>query len=241
MGENFYPRNRMATFYSGDCLALLKKTSSKTVDLIYWDPPFGTTKNAWDEKLDWPAIFKECFRVLKDDGVLIIHCSIPFNYELIRAAPKPPTYSWYWKKDSHTCPLIANVQPLRIMEEVLVWKNKKARYYRQQIGSEPRKSTWITKPDYFGATKKDKASIVYGKTRTHLLEMSRSLDGFSTRPEEMIKLFVESYTKEGDLVLDPTCYKGLTGKVCKELKRRWLGFDKYFYPVLILENGRREA
>ena len=30
----------------------------------------------------------------------MIHCSVPFNYTLIREAPKAPSYSWYWKKEA---------------------------------------------------------------------------------------------------------------------------------------------
>jgi DNA modification methylase len=219
----------MKVFYHGDTLATLKsQIRDKSINLIYVNPPFGTTKNYWDEKQDWPSLFKECFRCLKDDGMLVIHCSIPFNYELIRAAPKPPSYSWYWKKDSPTCPLIANHQPLRNTEEILVWKNKKNTYYRQQIGDEERKSTYMTKTGYYGQNVKDKATIIKGKTRTHLLEMKRNISGFSTRPDEMLDLFIKSYSKEGDTVLDMFCYKGVSSKVCEQ--RKWIGIDKYFYP-----------
>lgn len=209
-----------------------KHIRDKSINLIYIDPPFGTTKNKWDESLDWSKLFKEFFRVLTDDGMLVIHCSIPFNYELIRAAPKPPSHSWYWLKDSPTSPLLANIQPLRQVEEVLVWKNKKPTYYRQQIGTEERKSHWMTKTDYYGKTRKTKATIIKGKTRSHFLQMPRCLDGFSTRPAEMCELFINSYSKEGDTVLDCFCYKGLTSTCCKN--RKWIGIDKHFFPVKMI-------
>lgn len=222
----------MSVYYKGDTLETLRShIKDKSVNLIYVNPPFGTTKNFWDEKQDWPAIFKECFRILKDNGMLIIHCSIPFNYELIRSAPKPPSYSWYWKKDAATCPLIANQQPLRNTEEILVWKNKKNTYYRQQIGDEPRKSKYMTKSDYYMKNVKDKSTIIRGKTRTHLLEMKRDIQGFSTRPREMIDLFVQSYSKPGDTVLDMFCYKGASKESCVD--RRWIGIDKYFIPPVL--------
>lgn len=219
----------MKVFYKGDTLATLKtQIRDKSVNLIYVNPPFGTTKNYWDEKQDWPKLFAECFRVLKDDGMLVIHCSVPFNYELIRAAPKPPAYSWYWKKDSPTCPLIANHQPLRIVEEILVWKNKKNTYYRQQEGTDQRKSTYITKPDYFGETSKKSSTMIVGKTRSHFLDMKRNIKGYSTRPDEMIDLFIKSYSKPGDTVLDMFCYKGVSSRFCSD--RKWIGIDKYFFP-----------
>ena len=220
----------MSVFYRGDTLETLRaQIKDKSINLIYVNPPFGTTKNYWDEKQDWPSLFKECFRVLKDDGMLLIHCSIPFNYELIRAAPKPPHYSWYWKKEAPTTPLLANMQPLRNTEEILVWKNKKNTYYRQQIGNESHVAHYMTPNTYYGNTV-IKNTVINGKTRTHLLEMKRDVQGFSTRPREMIDLFINSYTKPGDTVLDMFCYKGASKKSCEG--RRWIGIDKYFLPVL---------
>jgi site-specific DNA-methyltransferase (adenine-specific) len=227
----------MSVFYQGDSLHLLKtKIPDKSVNLIYIDPPFGTTQNFWDEGLDWPKYFTEFFRVLKDDGMLVIHCSIPFNYELIRSAPKPPSYSWYWLKDSPTSPLLANYQPLRQVEEILVWKKKKVSYYRQQIGTEMRRSTYMTKTDYYGKTYKFGYTQIKGKTRTHFLQMKRELDGYSTRPKEMVKLMIDSYSKKGDTILDCFCYKGLTFTQSQD--RRWIGMDKYHFPQYFLQVAR---
>jgi DNA modification methylase len=51
----------MATFYRGDCIEQMSKLPAKSIDFIYFNPPFGTTKQPWDSKLDWPKIFKECY------------------------------------------------------------------------------------------------------------------------------------------------------------------------------------
>jgi len=219
----------MSCFHRGDTLKILQtRIPSKSVNLIYIDPPFGTTSNKWDEKQDWPKLFTEFFRVLKDDGMIVIHCSIPFNYELIRAAPKPPLYSWYWKKESVTCPLLANHQPLRCMEEILVWKKKKTTYYRQQIGNELRESKTMTPTSYYKPAFPSEKTLLRGKTRTHFLEVKRNIDGYSTRPEEILRLMVNSYSKQGDTVLDCFCYKGVSRSACQG--RRWIGIDKYFIP-----------
>lgn len=227
------------TFYKSDCLEKLKQLPDKSINFIYINPPFGTTQNWWDEKLNWKLIFQEYFRLLKEDGMLAIHCSIPFNYELIRTAPKPPSYSWYWKKESPTCALLANHQPLRNTEEILIWKNKKNTYYRQPIGNEKRMREY--NPDgntYYGKTEA-KTKTITGKTRTHLLEMKRNIKGFATRPDEMVELMIKSYTKEGDSILDSFCYKGLTGRIAKQLNRKWIGIDKFHFPEEILCPGCR--
>lgn len=223
----------MSVFYQGDIFKQIQKIQSGTINLIYIDPPFGTTNNYWDEKIDWKLLFQEFFRVLKDDGTIAIHCSIPFNYELIRSAPKPPSYSWYWNKKQVTCPLISNKQPLRCMEEILIWRKNKTTYYRQQIGDELRKSTYMTNPNYYGKGSKTESTFIKGKTRTHYIEMNRVVNGFSTRPPELVKLMIDSYSKEGDTILDCFCYNGLS--YTQSQGRRWIGIDKYFVPMFVVK------
>jgi len=222
------------TFYSADCLQQMKKLPSESLDLIYWNPPFGITQQPWDEKLDWKKLFPECFRLLKSTGMLVIHCSVPFNYTLIRDAPKPPNYTWYWNKKHPTTPLLAKVQPLRQVEEVLVWRKNKNTYYPQRNGTERRilKSQGTSK--YVGKCTPQEKKDVVGKYQTHYIECDKLYRNLATRPESMLELFIKSYTKEGDRILDPTCYKGISGRVAKRLGRHWIGIDKYHYPTEIL-------
>lgn len=232
-----------ATFYKGDNLTLIKRhIPSKSINLIYFNPPYGTTRQKWDEKLDWSKLFEEFFRILKDDGMLVIHASIPFNYTLIRAAPKMPTYTWYWEKENSTCPLISNHQPLRNTEEILVWKNKKTTYYPQRVGDIERYATSHKTGDlqtnYYLNSKCNEVILerkkVKGYLRTHHISMKREIDEFSTRPRELIELMINSYTKPGDTILDPTCFKGYCGAIAKEMGRNWIGMDKYFLPTKLM-------
>ena len=222
-------------FERTDCLLFLKKQATDSIDLLLIDPPFGTTKQVWDSKIDWKQFFTESFRILKKTGMLVIHSSQPFTYELIRSAPKPPLYNWIWNKGgSPTGYLSANHQPLRCCEEILIWKKKKTTYFRQQIGEEERESFTATPSGYTLAVAPRKKTVIKGKTRTHYLDFKRDVDGFSTRPREMVELMIKSYSKEGDTVVDCFCYKGLSGVVCKELGRRWIGSDLYHLPTLLM-------
>ena len=224
----------MKVFYKGDAEEMIKRhIPSKSVNLIYINPPFeSATQNYWDKPLDWKALFAEFFRVLTDDGMLVIHCAIPFNYHLIRTAPKPPNYGWYWRKEAPTCPLIANVQPLRQVEEVLVWRKKKNTYYRQNVGTEERVSHFAGQTSYYNPSQKKGKTILKGRTRSHFLDMAREFDGFSTRPKEMIKLFYDLYSKPGDVVLDCFCYEGISST--QAAGRKWIGIDKYHFPKFLM-------
>ena len=68
------------TFHIGDNVELLKKVNSDTIDMIYLDPPYNTGRNFHyfeDKFADFPKFMeeriKECHRVLKKDGNIIIH------------------------------------------------------------------------------------------------------------------------------------------------------------------------
>ena len=49
----------------------------------------------------------------------------------------------------------------------------------------------------------------------------------------MLKYFIQTYTKEGDLVLDNCMGSGSTGVACKELNRSFIGYelDKKYYEI----------
>lgn len=226
----------MTTFYKADCLQKMKELPTDSIDFIYFNPPFATTQQWWDCELPWKEIFTECFRLLKKFGTLAIHCSVPFNYKLIREAPVPPKYSWYWNKKAVTTPLLANRQPLRQVEEILVWY-KSPRYFAQRVGNEPRelKGHNLNNGYVNPVAKPSETRTVFGKYQTHLIEMPRHIRGFATRPDELIELMIKSYTEPGDKVLDPTCYEGLSGVICKRLDREWIGIDKHFFPVLLMK------
>lgn len=214
-------------FHQGDAIEQMKLLPDKSVDLIYSNPPFGSTKQKWDSKINWSAFFTEAFRVLKETGNIVLHCSVPFNYELIRTSPKAPSYSWYWKKDNVTCPLIAKQQPMRNTEEILVWKQGN-KYYPQRTGSNTRTFKSSAKSNYYGTISNQPMQTVIGKYQTHHIDLPRYIDGYSTRPDKLIQLIINSYTVAGDTILDPFCNDGRTSQHCPE--RDWIGIDLFHNP-----------
>lgn len=59
----------------GDCLEVMKDIPDKSVDLVLTDPPYNISKAEWDkwkrkeDYIEWMGqIFKECERLLKDNG-----------------------------------------------------------------------------------------------------------------------------------------------------------------------------
>lgn len=58
----------MVNLYQGDCLEEMCKVADHTVDMIFTDLPYGTTKNKWDVPLPLDRLWKQYKRVLKSRG-----------------------------------------------------------------------------------------------------------------------------------------------------------------------------
>ena len=90
------------SLYQGDCLTELKKIDSRSIDLVYLDPPFFTQKrhssktrdntveysfvDSWDSLGEYLLFMKErlleCHRVLKDTGSIFLHCDKSASHHL---------------------------------------------------------------------------------------------------------------------------------------------------------------
>ena len=50
--------------YQGDCFELIKGIPDGTVDCVITDPPYGTTANKWDKKIDLVAFIFKNFLII---------------------------------------------------------------------------------------------------------------------------------------------------------------------------------
>ena len=71
-------------FIVDDIHNYIKTIKTDSIDFIYTNPPFGTTQKKWDKPLEWNVLFPEMWRILKPNGVIALHSSMPFTYDLIR-------------------------------------------------------------------------------------------------------------------------------------------------------------
>ena len=125
----------------GDCIVEMKKLESGSVDLILTDPPYGTVNNIcesdnfthgmkgkteWDEALNPNDIFKECERVLRENGTLILFSQEPYTSKLITEAHNnlPFNYRMVWVKDHFANGLIAKKAPVNYYEDIILFSKK---------------------------------------------------------------------------------------------------------------------
>jgi site-specific DNA-methyltransferase (adenine-specific) len=202
-------------------------------DLIYTSPPYNITEAEWDKPLKWNMLFPEMWRVLKPNGIIILHASMPFTYELLKY--ETPKYHYTWLKNRKTNFFKCKLQPLRNTEEVFVYYKKPGTYNPQMIGNKIHKKIYRKQGDknkYYGH--RNNISKTYtsneethtGKYPSTLLEYPTRVDDTGiSRPDEMIDYFIKTYSNEGDNVLDLTCHNNYVGDRCKILNRNYLGID----------------
>ena len=220
-------------FIEEDIHTAIKNIDDNTFNLIYTSPPYGITNAKWDTALNWAELFPEMWRVLKPDGIIVLHSSMPFTYELLKY--ETPKYHYSWKKNNSTGFFQAKLQPLRDIEEVLIYYKNRGTYNPQMVGNEFYKKRYNKQNDSqnnYGHRENISKSFTSeneghtGKYPTTFLEFPVRKDNTGiNRPDEMMDFFIKTYSNEGDYVLDMTCHNDYTSKRCNELKRNFLGID----------------
>jgi site-specific DNA-methyltransferase (adenine-specific) len=226
----------MIQFYCADIHEKIKDISDNSIDFIYTSPPYGITTNKWDKPLDWELLFNEMWRVLKPTGIIVLYASCPFTYKLLTY--EKPKYHYSWKKNNSTGFFKAKQQPLRVMEEIFVYYKKQGTYNPKMEGNT--KYPYIYKPrkssDYYGKgsqNETDKNILDYDKShigkypttyKEWSIRRSKPKSGIS-RCDEQIDYFINTYSNEGDTILDLTCCNNMVGDRCYKLKRNYIGVD----------------
>ena len=74
----------------------------------------------------------------------------------------------------------------------------------------------------------DRKTHVYDPPLPHsVLEIKSQTGKHSTqKPTQLIKWILKYYSKEGDVILDPTMGSGSTGVACQEMNRQFIGIEK---------------
>lgn len=108
--------------FNEDCLKILP-TFSQKFNAIIADPPYNklNRKCHWDNiipiKEMWDCILPLCY----DTTPIILFSCEPYTSELINSQKNLFKYKLYWKKSKPTNFLNSKKQPLRNIEEILVF------------------------------------------------------------------------------------------------------------------------
>ncbi len=222
----------MAILLNGDCLEQLKEVDDESVDLVFCDLPYGQTSCKWDVKIDMVQLWKEIMRVKKLHTPIFFTTTTKFGVDLITSAPKkcPFRYDLVWVKSAPAGFLSAKKMPMRKHEMIYVFYEKLPLY---DLSSHKHK--FIKSGDkgvidniYGNVTRIDGKKGQYNPPLpTTMLEIKSTRGKHSTeKPVALMEWLLKYYSKEGDVVLDPTMGSGSTGIACKNMNRNFIGIEK---------------
>lgn len=233
--------------YLGDCLELMPRhINDKSIDMIFCDLPYGTTRAKWDSVIDLPKLWVEYERVIKDNGVILLFAQTPFDKVLGASNLKLLKYEWIWEKTQATGFYNAKKMPMKAHENILVFYKKAPTYNPQKTeGHKPVNSytkylSTQSKTELYGkATKEVSGGGETDRYPRSVLKFPSDKQKSTLHPTQkplaLIEHLIKTYTNEGDLILDNTCGSGTTLLGAKNLNRNFIGMEKekkYFYITL---------
>ena len=212
----------------GDCLEEMGKLieSGVKVDCVLTDPPYGTTACKWDEIISFDEMWKKLNKLIKPNGATVLFSSQPFTSRLICSNIKNFKYTWYWIKNIKGNYLNAKRQPLRQVEDIVVFN--KHNYYPQGIT----KCNKISTRGFAAKTTNQGYSDTWFQENTNypsnILYYNLDKDKYhpTQKPIALLEYLIKTYTNESETVLDFTMGSGSTGVACINTNRNFIGIEK---------------
>jgi site-specific DNA-methyltransferase (adenine-specific) len=217
----------------GDCLEVMRKFPSKSIDMILCDLPYGITQNHWDSLIPLDRLWALYERIIKDDGVILLTSQGLFTATLMFSNPKLFKYKITWVKSKPTNFLNAKKQPLRKHEDICVFYKKQPHYNPQMAYGEPY-NKGFRKDQLTGSygdfktveVKSDGAryptDVIYFKTA----ESEGKVYHPTQKPIGLGRYLIRTFTRTNDIVLDNACGSGSFLVAAAIEGRRFIGIEK---------------
>ena len=228
--------------YNADCLEQMTNIEQGSIDMILCDLPYECTHNHWDSVIPFEDLWKQYTRIIKDDGAIVLFGQGVFSAKLICSNPDMYRYTLIWDKCRVTGFLNANRMPLRQHEDIMVFYKKLPTYNPQmQLGGEPshsRGKKWESKGkccddgkiygkyDHKSYTKCCDSNLKYPTSIVTVSNIVQNNLHPTQKPVELLEYLINTYTNEGETVLDNCMGSGSTGIACLKTNRNFIGIEK---------------
>ena len=222
-----------------------------SVDMIFCDLPYGTTRNKWDSVIPLDLMWSEYLRITKPDGAIVLTAANPFDKYLAMSNIDNFRYDWIWHKNKATGHLNASKIPLKAHEYVLVFYRKLPTYNPQLTSGHKPMNAVLPKDNLPAPDRKRNYNHVekrLGNTGGTTVRYPRDVQKFpvinnddpmkfhpTQKPIGMIEYFIKTYSNEGDVILDNCMGSGSTIIACRNINRQYIGIEKdhdYFNKAL---------
>ena len=221
--------------HKGDCLEVLQRFDTESVDMILCDLPYGTTQNKWDSLIPLADLWAEYKRIIKPRGVIALTSQGIFTARLIMSNEAWFRYKFVWVKSKPTNFLNARRQPLRQHEDICVFYGRQPNYRPVMSKGEP----------YDKGTRKAQYTGSYGDFRP--VQVKSDGERFPTdtlycktaeseaggrvwhptqKPVALGRYLIRMFTGKGDQVLDNAFGSGSFLVAAALEGRRFIGIEK---------------
>ena len=236
---------RIGTLIVGNCVAVMRGWADGIIDLTVTSPPYDKLRDYKGYDFPFEAIADELYRVTAEGGVLVWVVGDRINGGRSLTSFRQAIYFQeigfsahdimiYQKKNT---PFMRSNAYTNAYEMMFVLSKGKPKTFNplkvptQRHGFE--KLTHNKLPD--GINKKKLGELKKEKTRTNIWSYAVGLGGTTSDriafehpavfPEKLALDHILSWTNPGDIVLDPMCGSGTTGKMALLSDREFTGID----------------
>lgn len=232
--------DQVIKLFNEDTFEAMSKLEDNSIDMVCVDPPFGTTAIEWDDILPFDKLWAEYKRIVKDKGMIIIFGSQPFSSMVVASNPKWFRHELIWHKNKCGSPGLAKYRQMKVHENILVFSQKSGGTYNPIMeAGEPFK-------------RKSKSGEAYGtgkNTHKYGLGGISEFENKGTRypksvvfaprnfsaqqqvhptqkPTTILSWLIQSFSNEGDVILDNTMGSGSCGIAAIECNRGFVGIER---------------
>jgi len=235
--------------FHDDCFNISPQLEIGSIDLILCDMPYGTTACKWDTVLDLERMWKDLKLIIKDNAAIILFGSEPFSSILRMSNLRNFKYDWVWYKNTASGFLNAKKAPLRAHELISVFYCKQPIYNPQfeeysdttkkrfkdgeKINNRKQQhnSTQLVYRSVQRSANEAPIELRRGRYPTNVQKFkvpanSKGRLHPTQKPVALMEYLINTYSNEGDLVLDFCAGSFTTGVACVNLNRDFIGIEK---------------
>ena len=248
--------NKDVYLVKGDCLEAMDGLIQQRVkvDAVITDPPYGTTACSWDYVIPFNDMWRRLDILVKPNSPIVLFGNEPFSSSLRMSNIKKYKYDWKYKKRIASNFASSKYQPMKHIEDIMVFSQsgEKVNYYPiKQARAESGKNRIEAgfkynskgRGEYIGGIERNNTDVEYDSD----LKFPEDVQEFNNRakgdrglhptqkPVALMEYLINTYTQEGEIVLDFTMGSGTTGVACSNLGRKFIGIevDEKYYDTAI--------
>ena len=213
----------MIKLYNDDCFKIMQQLIDQNikVDAIIVDPPYIINYTDWDKEFNMPLAIDLCYKLLKDNGNLIMFQGWSNVCETKQLLDKKFNIQ-NWIAYDRLKGRGASKNLVSTREDILWYCKGNNPTYNKIYSNTPKKTGGLGTKN----GQKNRALTNVWYDISPIVPWSKERNGHPTqKPLQLLERCVTIWTNEYDTVLDFTMGSGTTGEACKKLNRNFIGIE----------------